>query len=399
MTVKYSTFASGLHERGGFLAGNEAFLHGLEEVLGEPLIQAPLSDYACELKLIFIESGGSEGLFLRALPSLRPPYYFLTSGDHNSLAATLEIGAYLAERRLPFEILHGDREYICGRIRALARKSADPAEEAAQPTRLGVIGRPSDWLIASVPDYGETLRKLGCELIDVPMEDFLALCEKAPKEPPAEFADAALPPDALPGAGGICAALETLVREKRLDGLTLRCFDLLDSVRSTGCYALAKLNARGIPAACEGDIASLLSMVLIRRRFGQSAFQANPSRFDLAANEAVFAHCTVPFDLVSEVTPLTHFESGIGLGLRGRLREEDVTIFRLAADLRRWYLAEGRIVENLSDEALCRTQIRVRLDQPLSGLLSACCGNHQLIFYGRHKDEMEEYLKKLPEDS
>ena len=35
--------------------------------------------------------------------------------------------------------------------------------------------------------------------------------------------------------------------------MTVRCFDLLGRIGTTGCLALAILNAEGIPAACEGD--------------------------------------------------------------------------------------------------------------------------------------------------
>mgnify|MGYP003301395200 CR=1 FL=1 len=60
----------------------------------------PLDDYDCDLKLIFIESGGSEGLFLDGFKLLKAPYYLLTSGDNNSLAASLEILTYLNVNKL-----------------------------------------------------------------------------------------------------------------------------------------------------------------------------------------------------------------------------------------------------------------------------------------------------------
>ena len=52
----------------------------------------------------------------------------------------------------------------------------------------------------------------------------------------------------------IYSALKALVVKYKLDGLTVRCFDLLSTIHSTSCIALALLNNEGIIAACEGDV-------------------------------------------------------------------------------------------------------------------------------------------------
>ena len=127
---------------------------------------------------------------------------------------------------------------------------------------------------------------------------------------------------------------------------------------------------------------------------GESSFQANPSRIDVAENTMVLAHCTMPYDMAKSYGYDTHFESGIGVAIKGELKEEPVTVLRLAKDLKTYWVAEGRIVGNLSESSLCRTQIEVRLDDGYSvaDLLHAPCGNHQIVFYGRHRDEVVKYL-------
>ena len=68
--------------------------------------------YCCDLSLILIQSGGSEGLFLENFSKLKPPFYLLTYGHNNSLAASLEILSYLKDNNLEGEVLHGSNEYI-----------------------------------------------------------------------------------------------------------------------------------------------------------------------------------------------------------------------------------------------------------------------------------------------
>ena len=55
-------------------------------------------------------------------------------------------------------------------------------------------------------------------------------------------------------------------------------------------------------------------------------------------------------------------------------------------------LIEGNISENLNKSNLCRTQIKVRSKENLKTLLDTPLGNHLIVFYGNHKEEL---LKKL----
>lgn len=65
---------------------------------------------------------------------------------------------------------------------------------------------------------------------------------------------------------------------------------------------------------------------------GQCGFQANPSRIDPRTGEFLFAHCTVPFDMIGNYSFNTHFESGIGIAVHGELPEGDVTVAKVSGD-------------------------------------------------------------------
>lgn len=392
MQIKISTFKSLLQHSENF--GNEIrfFLSEIEARLGTPLIRSELNDYECDLKLIFIETGGSEGLFLENLPQLKEPYYLLTSGGNNSLAASLEIMTYIKKQGLNGEILHGDIDYIVQRIKSLATTSS--IIKTLRASTLGVLGKPSNWLIASVPDYALVEKKLGLKLQDISLE-VLEEKTKKPHFSNCAFRDSKFSKTELKAASDVYDALSEVVTQFHLKGLTLRCFDLLTSLKMTGCLGLAELNRKGIIGTCEGDIMAMISMYLVQLVTGQSSFQANPSRIDVQKNEIVFAHCTIPFDMVESYRLDTHFESGIGVAIKGELRPEQITIFRLSSNLKHYFVSTGRIIENLDDKTLCRTQIRVSLDTDVKTLLNAPCGNHHIIFYGDHKDEIEELLSVL----
>jgi len=133
------------------LEHSTAFLGAVEAALGDSLAQVSLNQFLDEpFGLIYVSSGGSEGLFLQQFSSYDKPCFLLTSGDSNSLAASMEILAYLRQHGRKGEILHGDVELIAERIRTLSR--AARAIKQLTGIRIGVIGKPSDWLIASELD-------------------------------------------------------------------------------------------------------------------------------------------------------------------------------------------------------------------------------------------------------
>ena len=166
-----------------------------------------------------------------------------------------------------------------------------------------------------------------------------------------------------------------------LKGLTIRCFDLLTTVKSTSCLALSLLNDEGIIAGCEGDIPGMFSMYLIRKILHEPSFIANPSYIDVKNNEIVLAHCSIPLKMTTSYSFNTHYESNIGIGIKGELKKENVYIFRISESLDKYVLLKGHIEENLNRFNLCRTQIRVKLEADVTYFLTHPLGNHHIIFY------------------
>jgi L-fucose isomerase-like protein len=159
------------------------------------------------------------------------------------------------------------------------------------------------------------------------------------------------------------------------------------------------LNAEGYVAGCEGDVPTMLTMMIARAATGVSGFQANPASIDPETGEMVFAHCTIPLNMVERYELDTHFESGIGVGIRGYMKEGPVTIFKVSGDLSRHFIAEGELIRNESKSDLCRTQQVIRLlptaaqPQPLQYFLTNPIGNHHVILPGHQQALLEEILK------
>ena len=397
MNIAIYTLTSALHDAQAIQAATKEFLGSLS--IEYDFKDDDFSDYGTHaLDLIYVRTGGTEGIFKPMLLDLlkkQRTIFLLTSGKSNSLAASMEILSYLRQQHIRGEIIHGSAAYISQRIQLL--EQVGKARKLLAGCRLGMVGEPSDWLISSHTNV-ETVRMMsGISLCPIPMTELMKRIDALTEETPVEHSDNPIIQQALPGADRIYRALKQLVADYQLQGLTLRCFDLLSSVKNTGCLALAKLNQEGIVAGCEGDVPTMITMMIARALLGVSGFQANPAHIDPETGEMLFAHCTIPLDMVERYEFDTHYESGIGVGIRGYMKEGDVTVFKVSAGLNRWFIAEGTLVRNQAKPDLCRTQQVIQLSDKTQAVyfMKNPIGNHHVILPGHHKALLEQIVKSF----
>lgn len=409
MDISLYTLTSPLHDENAVNSASAEFIAMIEEELGSDMtFHGPdFSEYgAGALDVIYVRTGGTEGLFKEVYPRLQGAVLLLTSGKSNSLAASMEILSYLDQQGRKGEIIHGTPAYIAERLRLLSK--VHEAKQFLNGRNLGVIGQPSDWLISSDPDREAVKAGLGLNLVDVPIEELIRLVNSdedlsAYSHPEMETIAQNIPSAIQKythGALRIYQALKKLIEKYQLSGLTLRCFDLLTAVENTGCLALALLNAEGIPAGCEGDVPTLVTMTVGNALTGHCGFQCNPSRIDPQTGELLLAHCTIPLDMIRAYTFNTHFESGIGIAIHGEMPEGDATIFKLSGNLARNFVCKADLTGNPYEKSLCRTQIIMKLESNPTAVcqdyfLKSPIGNHHVVFTGDQSELFNAFCRSL----
>ena len=407
MYTLYS-LTSELHSEPVAEPADERFIQDIEKALGEAFEfgSTDFSEYSrTRNNIIYVRTGGTEGIFKSIFckeGSLNipdgMPVRLLTSGKSNSLAASMEILSFLNRAGWPGEILHGSAEEIALRLRdGFTKGGKNHVKEYGmgrilEGYKVGVVGKPSDWLISSDVDYAVAKERLGVEIVDIDINELVGLAEEPDRKwleglklnPPnkPKFGKSISGKD-FSGSMDIYCAMKTLVERYGLAGVSLRCFDLLTALGNTGCMALALLNSQGGVATCEGDIPTLLSMCIAHQKFGISGFQANLSRID--GDKMLFAHCTVPLNMVEEYSYDTHFESGIGVAVHGVLPAGAARIFKLSPDCSEMFLEDVEILENQYNDCLCRTQILVDAPGLADYFLRSPIGNHHVIIPERRQ--------------
>ena len=383
-----------------------SFLHkNNKEVINEDLLYIDeINNYLMDEDLLVLEnakeplfnifligSGGSERIFLKHLKTAEEPIVLLSTSRNNSLPACLEIKTYLENHQKLCFLLSGSENHVAMMLKHIATIMS--AYLKLKDNTLGLIGGPSSWLIASPFNAKDIYEKFKIHVKKIPMkelEDLLNEVEEEMldlKEIPhgQDLLAKGYDKDTLLGALNIYVALKRLVNKYALKGLTIRCFDLLNKKHNTACLALALLNEEGITAGCEGDVPSLLTMHILNALTGRSSFMANPSKMSYDDHTLLLAHCTVPFNMISSYQLMSHFESGLGIGVRGILPEGHITITKIAPDysLENTICISASIKENPDLKGYCRTQILVSLnEEEMLELLKASFGNHLIVTYG-----------------
>ncbi|RQD69835.1 MAG: fucose isomerase [Halanaerobium sp. MSAO_Bac5] len=385
------------------LADKYEFLHNnfeITEITFDKVKDHDFSDY--DLIINFIKTGGSEENFAQIFEHLPRPIYLYAVEINNSLPAALEILSFINKQGVEAKILHGENEDLLAEIKELIeyRKIRTKISEA----RIGIIGRSSDWLIGSQINREAAAQHWGPKFIDLEMEEFYSLLENVEAEAAQktaekyfEQAEKMLESNKrdLIEAAEIYLALKKLTKDHNLDALTIRCFDLVEKLKNTGCLALALLNDEGITAGCEGDIPAVFTMYLAEELTGQKPFMANPVQIDSKKDQISFAHCTVPISISEKFILRSHFETGLGVGIQGILEKGAVTVFKIGGSgLEEYFVAEGEIIENMNSENACRTQIKVDLPQSSAYFLSDAIANHHIIITGHHAAVINQFLAK-----
>lgn len=358
--------------------------------------------------VVLVLTGGTETRVLDLWRRRQPvepgePLVLVTHPGHNSLAAGLEASARVRQDGAGSRVVHLRSSDDATGLASLAETVEDLAvRRRLHDSRIGLVGDPSDWLVASSPAPADVTATWGPAVVRLAVDE---LVQRVHAPAPAGAAVVArsmaararsvVEPDdrAVAAAARVEPALRALVEAEELDAVAVRCFDLVTGLRTSGCLALAELNDTGVVAGCEGDLTATVAMLWIRALLDRCAWMANPVDVDPVAGRIVLAHCTVPRGMVRGYSLRSHFESGLGVAIAGELDVDDVTLVRLGGRcLEQLWVAEGHGLPTELREGRCRTQLQVAVPPAaVADLLARPLGNHLVLVPGHHAARLRRW--------
>ena len=404
MNLYLITFNSGIYKEEQVYLNHESLLCALKEHFDIHLIQYKEADKipTNAYKMAFIGSGGVEASLIRNFSILPYPITLLSDGKGNSLAAALEIAAWVRSKDMKVNIIHGDIDSIVQKV--LIHHQAFAAKRALKGKKIGVIGTPSSWLVASHVDYLLAGQRWGVSFVDYSLKEVIRRFKETTDDEIGVEASlvathcnscAETTPENLLRAMRLYKTLKSMCQEYQLDAITFSCFSLINELKTTGCLALSLLNEEGIPAGNEGDLQSIMTLLMTKELTHTAGFIANPTFIDEKRNTISLAHCTISPSMTDSFTLRPYEDTGVGISVQGTMPVGEVTLFKCGGEcLDEYFVSSGNLIENIDDSQSHRTQIKVKLDKPVNYFLKNPLANHHIVIRGNHTDAIIEFMEQ-----
>jgi len=322
----------------------------------------------------------------------------LFGGDYAVAARRLEAKGYWKSRGVKVHLAL-TRADLKDQLALLA------AKHRIENTRALLIGSRfySPYVLTSSPDFRLARRALGVEIHSCENAKYLDYYRATGEAEVASLAqewrreaDQVVEPgqEDLMKSARFYLAMKRMIDEFSAGAVAINCLPFVEELQGTPCMALAKLNDEGIPAACEGDLTALMTMIFMERLAGRPGFlgnviYANPEENVIAINHCVFPLRMSGYDQPQKSYALRDYHDR-GMGVCAAYEPDMgvvVTVSRFNTDFREMVYLRGQLVGYGED--YCRTNLRVKI-QDARAFVRQVRGNHHILVYGDHAKGIED---------
>jgi len=193
-------------------------------------------------------------------------------------------------------------------------------------------------------------------------------------------------------------ALESVLERNRSQAVTIDCLSLLygGKLPAYPCLGLFQLNNDGKVGACEADLRSTVTMLLMTYLTGRPGYISDPV-VDTARNQIIYAHCVSTNKVFGPTGPANpyhirnHSEDRKGAVVRSLMPLGEMTTTLEFDPVRKEVVMhQARTVANVDEDRACRTKLAAEVPDAQK-LLSEWdrWGWHRVTFYGDWKRQVE----------
>lgn len=210
--------------------------------------------------------------------------------------------------------------------------------------------------------------------------------------------------------------LNQLIDENQASGLCVgTCMRWLP--RGFPCLGFSRLNDRGIPAACDGDMDCLLTMLIFQHALNQAGFLGNAAGVDTARNAFHLSHCSAPLRMEGPESPRSpyllrrHAEVRGGAVTEVHYRIGQEVTFTKLVHLDTLLVFTGKIIDvpkvPKGEQRGCRTELVAEVNDASrllenwgGGALGASATDyyaslHRVAYYGDHTQSIRHLAHLL----
>jgi L-fucose isomerase-like protein len=278
------------------------------------------------------------------------------------------------------------------------------AYETISHATLLLVGETEPWVVSASRNLSSYENRLGCKILVIPPDELIGIFDTLGASDPEvvkvsnHFLNASggklVEPNTedIVKASRLAVSLLTLLKKHEASGVAVACFNLISLLDTTSCLGLSYINdCTDSIASCEGDLDSLVSLLMMKQLTDDKLWMANPNlQKDRTVN---FAHCTAPITVCGKSCDCrlrNHHESKKGVSPEVDLPiGKNLTLFRLGDEAKSVTINTGVSIEGEREET-CRTQLHVQLAS-FEKYIETSLGTHQVIAF----ENISQDLTKL----
>jgi L-fucose isomerase-like protein len=194
--------------------------------------------------------------------------------------------------------------------------------------------------------------------------------------------------------------MRSLMDERCAQAITINCLGGFYSGKMGAypCLGHFHLNNSGLVGACEADLQSTITMLLMGYLVGRPGYISDPV-VDTATKRIIYLHCVAPSRAFGPAGPanpyeiLSHAEDRKGAAVRSLMPVGHVvTTLKFSPTTRQVIVHQGKTVGNVDDDRSCRTKLAAEVIGDVEKLLAQWdqWGWHRVTFYGDYKRTLRQ---------
>lgn len=328
-----------------------------------------------------------------------------------------------------FEIIHrggsvGEFVAACDQVRRdrTAGSSAapcldDPLQVADLGACLDAVKRSRVLVVgAAMQNIAQQIhQRIGLEIREIAFQELSALAAQASADRAqqlmADWKSAARnvtldEPDAtLERSARLYLAQQALLEQHQADAITINCLGGFYGGHLTAypCLGFVELLDAGLVGACEADLLSTTTMVIMKHLIGRPGFISDPV-LDTSKRQIIYAHCVASTRMLGPASPrnafeiLSHAEDQKGASIRSYLPLDYMTTTMEIHPVRQEILMHrAKAVENVVMQRACRTKLAAEVVGDMEKLFTYWdqYGWHRVTFYGDLQEPVRDLAAAL----
>ena len=206
-------------------------------------------------------------------------------------------------------------------------------------------------------------------------------------------------------SGAMYVAMREVMQRHNAQAITINCLGGFygGHLKAYPCLGFCQFNNDGLVGACEGDLPSTITMLVIGALTGRPGFISDPV-IDTSKNQIIYAHCVAPtrvFGPDGKTNPChirSHSEDRKGASMRSLMPLGYLTTtVEMKPGERRLLLHQAKTVDNIDEDKACRTKLAAEPKGDIDRLFTCWdqWGWHRVTFFGDLKGPIQDLAKTL----